>query len=201
MKPIKQLEEMFRLQDAFNQVVNPNWKDAKYPFHQAIYVECAEATEHMTYKWWKGGQTPDLKQTWIEMVDIWHFGLSMMLTHGVPKPCPLDGFHKHIRRVIHAATADVPYFDCDSFNLACEAIGMTEDDLYKLYLMKNVLNKFRQDNGYKTGTYIRDWGDGYSEDNLFLEHLFEIKVDWTFDDLYNSLQVKYDEVKTKTIQG
>lgn len=192
-----QMQEMLRLQDMFNQIINPNWKDAGYPFHQAVMVEGAEATEHMTYKWWKGEQIPNLKQTWIEMVDIWHFGLSMML---IPKkdPCTLSGFHKYMRKVIHAATSETPWFDVDSFMMAMEMIGMTKEDLYRLYVMKNVLNVFRQKNGYNDGTYIKDWGGEFAEDNVYLEHLFAQKTDWTFEELYAALETKYAEVKEKT---
>lgn len=31
------------------------------------------------------------------------------------------------------------------------------DEVFKLYLGKNTLNEFRQDNGYKEGTYIKEW--------------------------------------------
>lgn len=198
-KPSDQLLEMLRLQDQFNKVVNPNWQEAGYPFYQAIMVEGAEATEHMGYKWWKHN-TLDPKQTWIEMVDIWHFGMSMMLLPN-EQPCKLTGFHHYMRKIIHAASGDVPYFDVESFKAACESIGMSEDDLYKLYLMKNVLNKFRQDNGYKSGTYIKDWGNEFSEDNLYLEHLFAAKQDWKFDELYAALQTKYTDVKYHTIEA
>ncbi len=43
------------------------------------------------------------------------------------------------------------------------------DDLHRIYVGKNVLNRFRQDNGYKDGSYRKLWQD--REDN---EHLAEI---------------------------
>ena len=43
------------------------------------------------------------------------------------------------------------------------------DELFRMYVGKNVLNFFRQDHGYKDGSYIKVW-DG-REDN---EHLAEI---------------------------
>ena len=156
----KQLAEMMKLQDQFNQVVNPAWKDADYPFHQAICVEAAEAMEHYGYKWWKRGES-NLEQTKMELVDIFHFGLSMMALAPDVRKCPLSGVHQHLRKVIHAASADFPYFDMAEFTKACECVGMSSAELYKLYIMKNVLNKFRQDNGYKTGTYIKNWGEEY----------------------------------------
>ena len=49
---------------------------------------------------------------------------------------------------------------------ACE---MSFDELYRQYVGKNVLNFFRQDNGYKDGSYVKQWQG--REDN---EHLVEI---------------------------
>jgi hypothetical protein len=46
---------------------------------------------------------------------------------------------------------------------------MDFDQLYRIYVGKNVLNFFRQDHGYKDGSYIKVW-DG-REDN---EHLAEL---------------------------
>ena len=39
--------------------------------------------------------------------------------------------------------------------------------MLKKYIIKNVLNKFRQDNGYKEGTYKKIWkmGEDSLEDN------------------------------------
>ena len=46
---------------------------------------------------------------------------------------------------------------------------MTSDELFRQYVGKNVLNFFRQDNGYKAGTYNKEWQG--REDN---EHLVEV---------------------------
>ena len=45
------------------------------------------------------------------------------------------------------------------------------EQLYRMYVGKNVLNFFRQDHGYKEGSYIKIW-DG-REDN---EHLSDLLV-------------------------
>jgi hypothetical protein len=49
------------------------------------------------------------------------------------------------------------------------ASNLSFDQLYRMYVGKNVLNFFRQDHGYKDGSYIKVW-DG-REDN---EHLSDI---------------------------
>ena len=50
-----------------------------------------------------------------------------------------------------------------------EYCPMTLDELFEIYIGKNVLNRFRQAHGYKSGEYHKVW-DG-REDN---EHLAEI---------------------------
>jgi hypothetical protein len=49
------------------------------------------------------------------------------------------------------------------------AVELDFDELYRHYVGKNVLNLFRQDNGYKEGTYHKLWQG--REDN---EHLMEL---------------------------
>jgi hypothetical protein len=51
-------------------------------------------------------------------------------------------------------------------------IEMDFDSLYRTYVGKNVLNFFRQDHGYKDGSYIKVWQG--REDN---EHLVEVLAD------------------------
>ena len=76
-------------------------------------------------------------------------------------------------------------------NLFCR----TADELARAiqrYVGKNVLNVFRQDHGYKAGTYIKIWNG--REDN---EHLVEVlgMVDLNSgdvrDSLYQSLKARY----------
>jgi hypothetical protein len=43
---------------------------------------------------------------------------------------------------------------------------MDLEEIYKLYMGKNILNKFRQNNGYKTGSYKKIWNG--QEDNAYL---------------------------------
>jgi hypothetical protein len=69
---------------------------------------------------------------------------------------------------------------------------MDFETLYIGYVGKNVLNFFRQDHGYKDGSYEKQWGG--IEDN---EHLVQIvgQLDTssaTFkDDLYSRMQETY----------
>lgn len=63
-----------------------------------------------------------------------------------------------------------------TFFLIMKSLGMNADELYKGYITKNVLNRFRQANGYKEGTYKKMWTgpDGIVvEDNVIAFGLAE----------------------------
>ena len=75
---LKLLREMAALQEAHNLAVDPAWRTAGLAYYRAIWVECAELLDHYGWKWWKH-QECDLPQVRLELVDIWHFGLSMLL--------------------------------------------------------------------------------------------------------------------------
>ena len=70
--------------------------------------------------------------------------------------------------------------------------AMTWDNLFRHYVGKNVLNFFRQDNGYKQGTYKKIWQG--KEDN---EHLVEVldlldaQEDQFQENLYSALTERY----------
>ena len=68
---------------AVDTATHPDWRGQGYPWYRAIWVECAELLDHYGWKWWKH-QTPDLEQVQLELVDIWHFGLSDLLARAVP---------------------------------------------------------------------------------------------------------------------
>lgn len=62
-----------------------------------------------------------------------------------------------------------------------------------LYFGKNVLNQFRQDNGYKDGTYIKMWNG--KEDNLYmLEIVDELGKDANANNIYEKLDKIYKEL-------
>ena len=75
------------------------------------------------------------------------------------------------------------------------AADLDFEGLYRGYVGKNVLNFFRQDHGYKDGSYIKVWSG--REDN---EHLVELTAELdassaTFkDDLYAGLAKRYLEL-------
>ncbi len=67
--------------------------------------------------------------------------------------------------------------------------GLNLDALYKLYVGKNILNKFRQDHGYKEGTYIKIWNG--EEDNVTMQGILEENENVSPEELYRALEKAY----------
>ncbi|MBK8185963.1 MAG: dUTP diphosphatase [Cellvibrio sp.] len=200
----QQIKIMLDLQDAMNTKVNTNWKSQGYEWYRAIWVECAELLDHYGWKWWKK-QTPDTEQVALELIDIWHFGLSILLQSGLSLEQATAKIQNELRistdekdfrldlEKFASATLLDKQFHLDLFGRLMSGVNMPFDQLYRGYVGKNVLNFFRQDHGYKDGTYKKHWFDG-REDN---EHLVEAiqSLDATSasfkDDLYQALVVRY----------
>ena len=168
------------LQHEHNQQIHPKWQKQNYPFHRAIWTECAELLDHYGWKWWKH-QEPDLVQVKLEIVDIWHFGLSMIIVaeHSVDdvaremiaheQDCSVVGpsFVTAVEALaLHALNHR---FDTIAFMDMMNALPFPLKELYGIYKGKNVLNRFRQANGYKDGSYQKVWKG--REDNVHLAEL------------------------------
>jgi len=199
----QQIKSMLELQDSMNIKVHTDWRAQNFEWYRAIWIECAELLDHHGWKWWKK-QHPDIDQIALELVDIWHFGLSLLLL----KDQPLESITESVIEGFSApqASGDFPIdlegftsntliskdFDIAGFAGLMKGINMDFDQLYIGYVGKNVLNFFRQDNGYQDGSYHKQWGG--QEDN---EHLVEIvsRLDTssaTFkDDLYGEMETVY----------
>ena len=73
------IEAMLVLQDEINCRVDADWLARDRAWYRAVWIECAELMEHYGgWKWWKASR-PDRAQAVLEVVDIWHFGLSMRI--------------------------------------------------------------------------------------------------------------------------
>lgn len=206
---------MLNLQDGMNSKVNPDWVSARNNWYRAIQVEGVEAIEHHGWKWWKK-QECDMAQLRMELVDIWHFILSAEIQrqHGnivqakremIAELNARNSLLKFDGQAYDTAQlallemldllvglAAAGRTSLALFDALLRACGMDWVSLFKQYVGKNVLNVFRQDHGYKAGTYIKIW-DG-REDN---EHLVEVleMVDLNAADvrdmLYQSLKARY----------
>jgi dimeric dUTPase (all-alpha-NTP-PPase superfamily) len=200
---------MLDLQDSMNTRVNASWQDQGFEWYRAIWVECAELMDHYGWKWWKH-QAPDMEQVKLELIDIWHFGLSHLLQNKEDPTVLLmeiqesfgtdknDSFRDLLESFAEYTLVNKD-FSIPLFVALLEEVDMSFDDLYCGYVGKNVLNFFRQDHGYKDGTYIKVW-DG-REDN---EHLVEIMAglelsDKEFtDNLYQALKLRYEKCNEST---
>lgn len=213
---LKQLEVSLNMQDTMNKTVNPEWVTMGWDYMRATMLEAAEAVEHHGWKWWKA-QKKDLPQLQMEVVDIWHFYLShyLQINQG-----SLEATSAHIVKDWETQQEQPVIFDGASYepsqlNLLskfdlllglaaakrtnlhiffaiCEEVELHWSELFKQYIKKNMLNIFRQKNGYKEGTYEKNWFN--KEDNVFLVSEAE-KLDPTkdtyADELWSALETMY----------
>ncbi len=137
----QQILTMLELQDAMNSKVNQNWVDQGFAWYRAIWVECAELLDHYGWKWWKK-QTPDADQVKLELVDIWHFGLSILLLEssneaeiaaaveqGLANAKPSGDFREDLE-AFTLATLQSKGFDVASFATLMAGIDLSFDELY-----------------------------------------------------------------------
>ena len=201
-----QLATMLKLQSEMNTKVHADWRQQNFEWYRAIWIECAELLDHYGWKWWKK-QTPDVDQIALELVDIWHFGLSILLLSdetvesisdrvisGFDGQTGTGDFAADLEQFT-AATLVNKDFDIAGFARLMDGINMDFETLYVGYVGKNVLNFFRQDNGYQDGSYHKQWGG--KEDN---EHLVDIVAQLdsssaTFsDELYTQMKAVYQKL-------
>ena len=206
---------MLEMQDGMNKKVNPDWVAANNNWHRAIQVEAVEAIEHHGWKWWKK-QNCDMAQLRMELVDIWHFILSTVIqnTRGSirfstiemiselnlsQKSVQFDNQYYILAKMSLVEKLDLMVglsaakrTSLALFDSLLSDCGMSWVELFKQYTGKNVLNVFRQDYGYKAGTYIKIWNG--REDN---EHLVEVldiidlSANNVHDELYQTLKSRY----------
>lgn len=211
---ITSLNEVIRLQDSFNSVVNPNWKNAGYPFYRAAWLEMGEFVEHVgTWKWWKKASRGDREQCVLELVDIFHFVLSDCILNNRSADVIYGSYKKALQSAKKDATDEDLFNEVDAFIeltlcsvrtgsgvalkeffSVCIMFGVDIEELLKKYIGKNVLNRFRQDNGYKSGTYVKEWAHGLEDNHFLVLYRDQLAGSLTFDTLYDALRIKYQEV-------
>jgi len=217
MLTANQAHTMLSMQAKMNSKVDPAWISAAYPYMRAVVIEAAEAIEHHGWKWWKM-QSMDLPQLQMELIDIWHFMLSeLLLTHAGNEENAFKILMAEI--AVNDAKAEI-IFDARVFQIKqlttleklelligtgvsrrveiglfaaiMSDCQLSWQDVYLQYVSKNVLNFFRQDHGYKEGTYRKIWQN--KEDN---EHLVDIMQELNPQDaayqdlLYTRLAQRY----------
>ncbi len=223
--------EMLILQQELNDSTNgEGWEAGKTKngkvinWKRCIYMECAEMVDSFAWKHWKAiDADPDWANLQIEVVDVWHFIMSLGLEdysqnfRGTIEDLAMKisqeaGYMKLqengeleyaeptvimakvedlILNAVNRDTLNGPKLFEDFFELAyMSKLNLT--DLYRLYVGKNILNQFRQDHGYKEGTYVKVWNG--KEDNVIMQALWEENAALTPKVLYGALQKAYATV-------
>jgi dimeric dUTPase (all-alpha-NTP-PPase superfamily) len=186
------LKEMLSRQEQLNMKINSQWRDENFPWYRAIWVECAELMEHTDWKWWTEKST-DIRQAHLELVDIWHFGLSALLQRNedgmvrktsdiiMEKDFPADNvIYSCCRTALEDFTLQTLLtkdFKLSSFLHLKNACNLSFNGLYKLYMGKNILNEFRIQNGYKTGSYFKIWKNGREDNDAMMDIIASLDAD------------------------
>ena len=198
---------MVELQHKFNEQTIENYLDKNLNWNSAIIAESGELLDSLGYKWWKK-QELDMENVKVEAIDLLHFVISDYLQ---------KNYNDNKFYIIRTIDDFRMSFLDKGFNLSfsleqqvnqlnLNSIGrfitmkqifnhlnMSNEDVYIAYIVKNCLNKFRQDNGYKDGSYIKNWNG--KEDNVVA---YEIANEWgadeeLFEHLYIDLETYYNE--------
>ena len=188
-------------------------------WRRCIYLEAAELIESYPWKHWKNiDASPDYENIKIEAVDIWHFVMSEALriyktealgsiadlanaivtqegyieiktdTH----PTALSHYEEigivedFIKSLFCGDTVEILV---SKFFTVAKYSRLDLESLYALYIGKNILNRFRQDHGYKEGSYIKQW-DG-SEDNVAMQEILAKDPEISPEVLYSRLEEIY----------
>jgi dimeric dUTPase (all-alpha-NTP-PPase superfamily) len=188
-------------------------KGRQIDWDRCIYMECCEAIDSLNWKHWKNLETPDdLSNLRIEVVDVFHFLLSKLIaTKGVEatevylkdyliSTVENTNIPQSIEKLIELSVThnDNAIANLKAFSNILGVIDMSVRELYTLYVGKNILNKFRQDNGYKTGTYIKNWAlaadkEDVIEDNEVMQRIMGNTSNP--EDIYLKLNNYYNLVK------
>ena len=190
----------------------------KIDWRRCIYLEAAELVESYPWKHWKNiDASADYENIKIELVDIWHFVMSEALhlykTDNLgtieelgqnimameayanlenPQDSKLDSYEQialveEMIKVLFCSD-DIDQL-INSFLNVTSKLGLNLSTLYALYIGKNILNKFRQDNGYKDGSYVKVWNG--EEDNVVMQGLLANRANTTPNELYEALELAY----------
>ncbi len=186
----------------------------KIDWRRCIYLEAAELVESYPWKHWKNIDAKvDTANVKVELVDIWHFVMSEVLrvnALGEARDLKelasdieasiagesieyLEDYYAQIEAIEELIEKLFCKFELVDFTATffrlCEKLGLGFDELYSLYIGKNILNIFRQDHGYKDGTYIKVWnGD---EDNVVMQEILANNSNIGVDELYKELEKAY----------
>ncbi|MBT6771522.1 MAG: dUTPase [Thiotrichales bacterium] len=217
---MNQIEQMFLLQKQLNDETNGEvWikgytkENREISWYRGIYMEVAEAIDSFNWKHWKNiNDEPDWDNIRVELVDIWHFVMSesiriedqsyanKYLDMKAKDDYDIDALISLLEMMLKlsiTSSIDKEVNNIreitDTFFTIISHLGIDVEDLYKRYVIKNQLNTFRQKNGYKDGSYIKNW-DGV-EDNVIAFDIMNNNPKITPTELYTELDSVYSKLK------
>ncbi len=188
-------------------------------WRRCIYLEAAELIESYPWKHWKNiDAKPDYENIKIEAVDIWHFVMSESLRlYKIEDKGSIKALAEAITQengyqilISDTSTTHANHYEeiaivedfvrslfcsdpieilVSKFFTLAKVSGLNLDHLYALYIGKNILNRFRQDHGYKEGSYIKIWEN--REDNVVMQEILEQQSDISPETLYQKLEEAY----------
>ena len=210
---------MFDLQRQLNDHTNGvMWVDGitkenrKISWYRCIYMEASEAIDSFNWKHWKSiNSDPDWANIKVELVDIWHFIMSELIrlkdenyankylklkTQGDFNAEVLINTLEKMLNLSVASNIDPKINNIrditDLFFTATSQVDMGIEELYKRYVVKNQLNTFRQQHGYKDGSYIKLWNA--VEDNVVAFKIMDENPSISPSGLYQKLELKYAQI-------
>jgi len=190
----------------------------KINWMRCVRQETSELIDSFNWKHWKDiNKKDDIYNAKVELVDIIHFMISQSLLADIKPKNVWSNFVRTYNTKDTIVELSETIIE-DSFNIdynndkdvCCTdnvnryfiysiwkviatiayKLDFTLDDIYELYMTKNILNIFRQNNGYKDGTYLKLWGENNIEDNVILSELMYFINNEETDEFYG---MKFDK--------
>lgn len=199
------IEECIKTQIQLNNIIEPNWHNKKFNWRLYSYIEGGELCDHLSPYHWKFKE-PDFQQAFIEIIDIFHFLVSDYFMRSNDTTVDLTearlvNLLLNIYNMDHSPldpevwavnTAPSDYSFTDCFRMS-KFFHKTPEQFFQMYLSKDVLNIFRQNNGYKKGTYTKVWSG--QEDNVYLDKIcsnFDFSSPRIKERMYHQLTEQYN---------
>jgi len=162
--------------------------------------EVIEMCDHLAMiDTWKKQPEPDMKQAFMELVDVFAFAMSSKEGCEKINIGFIDDYVKEddfiLSWELRCLFTDLSnsYFNHSIaciIRIAVHFFDKTRQDIFYYYLGKKTLTQFRQDNGYKDGTYIKMWGN--REDNEFLTDALEKGIE--IEEIPSYLKENYERL-------
>jgi len=161
-------------------------------------IEACELLESLPncYHWKKN--EADWFNVKVEAIDILFFAISHAIASGTNYKefgyNIFDGIGSQLVNVFDIGTIVINDIvksnSTEAIGVLFKKLDMDVEDIYKAYMSKHVLNRFRQEHGYKEGEYIKIWNG--EEDNVSAFKLAdECSLDSFEIELYQKLENEY----------